>query len=74
MYIMIKVYSSAISAIGYDNEHSVLYIEFKDGGVYRYFDVPSGLHKSLMTASSIGSYFDREVRKKNYRFEVVQGA
>jgi hypothetical protein len=71
---MIKVESSAISELGYDVEQSVLYVEFKTGALYKYLGVPEAVYTSLMRASSIGSFFDREVRKKSYRYLIVREA
>ena len=35
------VRSSALRSVGYDQEQRVLEIEFTNGAVYRYFDVPA---------------------------------
>lgn len=66
---MIGVDSTAILAIGYESQNQVLYVEFKDGQKYRYFSAPEQLHADLMNAASIGSFFDREIKKKGFRFE-----
>lgn len=38
-----SVTSSNIASIGYDETSETLEIEFKNGGVYQYFDVPQGV-------------------------------
>lgn len=39
----VPVSSSAMRAVGYDKQQSVLEIELHNGDVYRYFDVPAGV-------------------------------
>lgn len=58
------VQSSNIASIGYDS--GTLDIEFKDGAIYQYSDVPAAVHKALMQAPSIGSYFAKNI-KGSYR-------
>lgn len=64
------VSSSNINSIGYDENASILEIEFKDGGVYQYFGVSSQTFVSLKTAISVGSYFHKHI-KPNYRYKKV---
>ena len=62
------VASSAIEAVGYDEDDGVLEIEFHHGGVYEYFDVPKEVYQDLLTAGSRGRYFHENVRGKyDYR-------
>jgi len=35
-----RVVSSSVAAVGYDEESRILEVEFVDGRVYRYVDVP----------------------------------
>lgn len=58
------VSSSNISSIGYDPESCILEIEFHNGSVYQYFDVPQSTYEELMNASSHGSYFHRYVKER----------
>jgi hypothetical protein len=53
---LIKVDSSMIDAVGYDEEQQVLEVVFKRNGVYRYRDVPKQVYEGLLNASSKGSY------------------
>jgi len=59
-----KVNSSNIKSIGYETESNTLEIEFKDGGVYQYLNVPESIFKGLMSASSHGSYFHKHIKDK----------
>jgi len=63
-----SVSSSNLSAIGYDAESQVLEIEFKDGKVYAYSNVPESEYDALMSAASHGKYFSANIRN-NYSFE-----
>lgn len=65
------VISSDIHSIGYEPGSHILEIEFRSGGVYEYFDVPQSVYDSLMSASSHGSFFHRNIRDK-YRYTKIQ--
>jgi hypothetical protein len=56
------VSSSNIASIGYDFDTEILEIEFLNGAVYEYRNVPSTVYNELMNASSHGSFFNREIR------------
>jgi hypothetical protein len=56
------VVSSSIASIGYDAERKTLEVEFVGGRVYRYYDVPKRVHSGLLEASSIGGYFNANIR------------
>lgn len=64
------VSSSNISSIGYDPESQTLEIEFHGGGIYEYFNVPESVFDTLMSSSSLGSFFHRSIRNK-YRFRKI---
>jgi hypothetical protein len=49
-----EVTSSNLRSVGYDAESQILEIEFKQGAVYQYYEVPPEVHASLMAARSIG--------------------
>ena len=60
--------SSNIASAGYDRERMMMEIEFHDGKVYQYFDVPEKVYLELIDAPSHGAYFMHEVKDK-YSFE-----
>jgi hypothetical protein len=66
-----RVRSSNIKSVGYDPGDMTLEIEFHDGGIYRYFNVPADVHEGLMRASSKGAYFHDHI-KERYRFRKVR--
>jgi hypothetical protein len=57
---LIPVSSSVIRAVGYDG--STLTIEFHNGRVYDHPRVPSSVYVGLMQASSMGAYYNRNIR------------
>ena len=65
-----SVSSSNIASVGYDNQSSTLEIEFLNGSIYQYFDVPESVYNELMQAASLGSYLNSYIKGK-YRFSRV---
>jgi hypothetical protein len=68
---MPRVKSSVIAAIDYNPKTQVLEIDFHAGRTYDYLNVPPEIHQSLLTADSIGKYFN-EVIRPNYRAILVR--
>jgi len=60
---MIPVNSSTLAFIGYDPDSATLQIEFKDGSLYEYFDVPQYVYDKLYSADSKGSYASKNIYK-----------
>ena len=63
------VRSSALRSVGYDEDSQTLEIEFTNGAVYQYFDVPAEVYRGLMAAESHGRYFNQTVRNAGYRYQ-----
>ena len=61
---MLAVESSAIRAIGYDAATGTLYVTFHNGDTYAYAGVPAREHRALVTAGSVGAYFNAHVRDR----------
>lgn len=61
------VTSSSVAAVGYDATTMTLEVEFVDGSVYQYFDVPEGEYRGLVTADSVGRYLNQNI-KNGYRY------
>ena len=66
-----RVDSSAIAKLGYSKRRHILEIEFVNGAVYRYFDVPLSVYRDLMSAESKARFYDSNVRK-HYRSVMVR--
>ena len=58
-----KVNSSSIRTIGYDERGRVLEVEFNDGRINQYTGVSPEVHRRLMSAPSIVSYFRDNVEE-----------
>ena len=56
------VESSSLKSIGYDRKTRTLEIEFANGGVYRYEDVPAELWTELRQSASKGRFFQQRIR------------
>jgi len=54
--------SSNLASIGYDEDTEILEIEFLNGSVYEYKNIPIGIYNQLMGAGSQGSFFNHEIR------------
>ena len=68
-----KVDSSSLSSVGYDAGSETLEVEFKNGGVYRYLEVPEDEWQSLQSAESKGSYLNTHI-KPSYRYRKLAPA
>jgi hypothetical protein len=66
-----SVQSSAIAKVGYSKRRHILEIEFVNGAVYRYFDIPLSVHRDLMSAESKARFYDSKIRK-HYRSVLVR--
>jgi hypothetical protein len=58
----VPVTSSVIEEVSYGYDMPVLTIWFRNGLVYRYFDVPESVYEELLTAESKGRYFNANIR------------
>ena len=57
-----SVDSTAIAKIGYSKRLRALEIEFVNGAIYRYLDVPNSLYRQLIAAESKARFYDRNIR------------
>lgn len=65
-----RVESSNIASIGYDEATETLEIEFNNGSMYHYYDVPAHIYSGLMSADSHGKYLAANI-KGYYRYSKV---
>jgi hypothetical protein len=65
------VESSAIAKIGYSKRRHILEIEFVNGAVYRYLEVPFTMYHDLMSAESKTRFYDSNV-KGHYRSVLIR--
>ena len=57
-----RVSSSNIASIGYDQNLSILEVEFLSGDIYQYVGVPNSIFQGIMSASSHGSYLNQNIK------------
>jgi hypothetical protein len=62
------VESSAFQAAAYAERRALLYLLFRSGEVYRYFEVPQWQYQEFLAADSKGRYFGRNIRGR-FRYE-----
>lgn len=59
---MNSVKSSLIKAIGYDEEHETMVVEFKKGGKYEYSLITPEIWREFQSAESFGAYFVANIK------------
>lgn len=62
--------STSLASAYYKPDEEVLTITFRNGGTYRYFQVPNRTYHSLLRAPSKGGFFTRRIRGR-FHFEKV---
>lgn len=67
----VPVESSALATVGYSKKLRALEIEFRNGAIYRYLEVPSDVYEALLNAHSKARFYDENIRRK-YRSQHVQ--
>lgn len=53
--------STHLASVGYNDQTGILVVEFKDGEIYEYENVPQDVMVEFITAKSQGSYFQRNI-------------
>ncbi len=66
----IRVRSSNIRSIGYDEITHTLEIEFHHGGIYQYYKVPKSVFEAFMATRSKGKFFFKNIKEK-YKWDPV---
>ena len=56
------VHSHALAAIGYSKRLHALEVEFVNGAIYRYSNVPPEIYRDLLSAPSKAQFYDANVR------------
>ncbi|NEP30341.1 MAG: lysine--tRNA ligase [Moorea sp. SIO1G6] len=65
---LLKSTSAVIKSFDYDVEKKILRVQFNNGSIYKYRDVPEEIYKGLKDNPSIGQYFNTHIREK-YGFD-----
>jgi hypothetical protein len=58
-----EVVSSNVQAVGWDR-HSGMYVQFRDGAIYRYADVSRQRAVACSLAASVGQYVNQRVKPR----------
>ena len=58
------VTSQIIHSVGHDAEARTLEVQFRNGWLYRYDDVPAEIYRALMAADSHGRYLKQNIVDK----------
>jgi len=66
----IPVTSSNVDSVGYDTGTQTLEVEFKNGYIYQYFDVPETIYQQMINADSAGKFLINNI-KGVYRYARV---
>ena len=56
------VASSNIASIGYDEATQTLEVEFLNGSLYQYYNVPAGLYQQLIQEGSKGKFLNAYIK------------
>ena len=67
-----KVNSSSIRSVGYDERNRALEMEFNDGRIVQYSGVSAEVHRRLMSAPSLVSYF-RDNIEESFTSKRIKG-
>ncbi len=57
-----KVTSTLINSVGYDPAKELLEVEFANGAVWHYHNVPVAEHEQFVKSPSLGSYFHANIK------------
>jgi hypothetical protein len=62
--LVAELNSTTLARATYRVESAILQLEFRDGSVYHYSEVPAGLHRDLLRADSPGACFNLRIRDR----------
>jgi hypothetical protein len=63
-----SIESKMFTAGAYDADSRVLYLRFRSGDVYRYFDFPQEAYREFLSAEPCGRFFLSNIRD-HFRYE-----
>jgi hypothetical protein len=62
--LLVSVISSNLMAMGYDPNSGELQVQFRNGEIYSYQNVPPEVYDALLNAPSKGTYFAFNIRNQ----------
>lgn len=60
--------SKLLSSMAYDSKNRMLYLRFRSGDVYRYFEFPPEQRQQFLAAESRGRHFLNNIRNQ-FRYQ-----
>ena len=69
--LQVPLDSSCLRSVGYSVDAAAMEVTFRNGSLYRYFDVPEFLHGGFMVARSKGASFNTRIDAR-FRHEEVR--
>lgn len=63
--------SNTIISVGFDEKELILELEFTNGSIYQYYDVPKKTYLAFLCASSVGQYFNKNISGSNFKYSKV---
>lgn len=67
---MFAVISSNIEEVGYEKDTQELFVRFKNGSLYKYYNVPELEFVAFYSAESVGRYFNVNISRR-YQYERI---
>ena len=64
--------STTLASADYDSATAILELSFRNGSIYRYFDVPESVFQALVAARSKGRFFNTGI-KEHFPFVRLAG-
>ena len=69
--VRLRVKSSNIFSVGYDSITKTLQVEFKNGIIYEYYEVPEIIYSAFMNAESKGKFGNKNIFYKYHYKQVI---
>lgn len=69
--LFVPVQSSNVDSISYDVEKQELYVQFRGGSIYVYYNVPEDVYLDFLTSPSKGQFLNSNV-KDVYSYQRIQ--
>jgi hypothetical protein len=64
----VPIDSKVLQLAAYSAQRRWLYLKFRSGEIYRYFDFPPQQYRAFLAAESKGTYFGKYIRN-NFQYE-----
>jgi hypothetical protein len=62
------VTSRSLRSLGYEPDEQALEVEFHNGSIYRYEQVPAEVVQELLEADSLGRHFNQVFKPQHYSY------